>query len=59
MITEYTHGPVSLAACRYWNDKVTCVPVFLTVGLSHSDDQLGVKGLSKPLSVDELHGTIL
>lgn len=35
------------------------VPVGLTVGLSHSDDQLGVEGLSQPLSVDQLHGTIL
>ncbi|TNN61970.1 hypothetical protein EYF80_027805 [Liparis tanakae] len=28
-------------------------------GLSHSDDQLGVEGLSQPLGVDQLHGTIL
>ncbi len=59
MITGCTPGPISIAECRYLNSKVICDTAFLTVGLSHSDHQLGVKGLTQPLSVDELHGTIL
>lgn len=32
---------------------------FLTVGLSHPNDQLRVKGLPQPLGVHQLHGAVL